>query len=135
MLLLHGIELEDGVEVHKLYASDVIDLLLRDDMLQIVVHRLEGDGVTVGTRIAEYGVILADKHEVNSPGINTDTGNLQSATSHLFQALDDFKIECIDIPVIVSTLNNQVIGEAGHLFEFEGIIFNSADDGSTAGGT
>ena len=135
ILLPHSIELEDGVEVHQLDTSDIIYIFLRDDVLQIVVHRLKGDRITIGSRIPEDGVVFTDKHEVNTPGINTYRGNLQSTTGYFLQSLDDFKIEGEDIPVIVSSLYDEVIGEAGHLLEFKLITVDTADNRSAARGT
>ena len=48
---LHGVELEQRVEVQELYACDVVNLTLEDDMAQIVAHGLEGDGVPVCARV------------------------------------------------------------------------------------
>ena len=50
--LSHGIELEDAVEVHQLDTCDVIDLPARDDMLQIVVHRLKSNRIAIGARVS-----------------------------------------------------------------------------------
>ena len=135
ILLAHGVELEQRVKEHKLYACYIIHLFLSNNILQIIVHRLEGDGVAVGTRITQDGVILAYHHKVDTPGIDTDAHDIQSAACHLFQALDNLEIQGVDIPVVMTALHNQVIGKAGHLFQFEFVIVDTADDGSTAGST
>ena len=83
-------------------------------MLQIVVHCIERDRVTIGTWISQDGTVVTDEHEVNTPGVNTNRRDLQSALSHLTQATDDFEIKCIDVPIIMTTLFDKVIREAGH---------------------
>ena len=130
-LAFHGVELEDRVEVHELNTGHVIHLFLRDDMLQVVVHRIKGDGISVGTRVAQDSSVLANAHEVNAPGVDTDTGDLQSATCHFLQSTNNLEVERIDVPIVMTSLFDEVIGKTRHFFQFKTIVFNVADDGAT----
>ena len=71
-LLLHGIELEKGIEVHQLNTSDAVHLLLGDDLLEVSRHCFEGDGIAIGSRVAENGIVFADENEVHTPRVDTD---------------------------------------------------------------
>ena len=135
VLLPHGIELIEGVEVQELDACYLIDILLRRNLFQIIVHRLKGDRIAIGTRIAEYRLVVANKHEVNAPGVDTDTGNLNIPAGHFLQPLDDLKIEGIDIPIVVTALNDEVVGETGHLLQFKLTVMDLADNGPATRGT
>ena len=88
----HGIELEDAVEVHQLNAGDVVDLALADDVLQVVVHGVEGDGVAIGARVAQDGAVGSDADEVDAPRVDADRGDRQSAAASLLQSADDLEV-------------------------------------------
>jgi len=127
--------LEDGVEVQELDTRHVIHLFLRDHVLQIVVHRIECDRIAIGARVPQDGTVITDEDEVNTPGVNTDTGDLQPPAGHLLQALDDFEIKCVDLPVEMSTLFYKVIGEARHLLQVKLTVVDTANDSSATCGT
>ena len=75
------------------------------------------------------------------PGVDADGDNLQSAPGYLAQSAYDFEIEGMDVPVVMTALLNEVIGEAGHLLKgnsrvlsVESCIVDAANDGTSAGG-
>ena len=51
VLLTHGIELEDGVEVHELDAGDIVNLAARDDVLEIIVHGGKCNRIAIRARV------------------------------------------------------------------------------------
>ena len=51
--LLHGIQLEQRVEVHELNARDVVHRFTVCHMVQILLHPFEGMRIAVGHRIAQ----------------------------------------------------------------------------------
>ena len=118
-LTSHGIELEDGIEIHQLDACDAVNLLSRDDILQVIIHCIECDGVAIGTGIPENSTVVANHHKVHSPGVNTDGCDFQTTLSHFFQTTDHLEVQGVDIPIEMTTLFDEVIGETGYFLQLE----------------
>ena len=51
ILLTHGVELEDGVEVHELDAGGIVDIAARDDVLEIIVHGGKCNRIAIRARV------------------------------------------------------------------------------------
>ena len=99
-------------------------------MLQIVIHCVESDGVTIGTRIAQDSAIIANKDKVNAPCINTYRCYLYVAVCHFAQAANYLEVKSVDVPIVVTTLLYQVVWKACNLFQFNMSVVDRADDGS-----
>ena len=76
-------------------------------------------GVTVCHRITQDSIIFSDKHKVDTPGVNTDGGQLKTTACHFLQTFDHLKIKGIDVPVEMSARLNEVIGETGQFLLFQ----------------
>ena len=86
----HSMQLEQRVEVHELYAGDAIHLLAVQDMIEIIVNRLEGVRIAIGKRIAKQASVTADAHEVYTPSVNADTLDFDATLGHQPQPTDHF---------------------------------------------
>ena len=75
--------------------------------------------VAVCHRVSEDGTILAHIYEVASPGIDTDALDGDATLSHELQALDDFEVEGIDVPIEVTACFDEVVIEASQFFQVE----------------
>ena len=133
--LAHGIKLEKRVEVHKLYARLLVYLFLAYLLVEVFLHHAHGVWVAVSQWIAQYGSVLGHVNEVASPGVDTDALYVDAALRHQFQTFDDFLIQGIDVPVVVSACLYQVVVEACQFFETELTFRQRTDDGSSAGST
>ena len=108
---LHGIQLEQRVEVHKLDACSLIDIPLRHLLLEIGLHGTKGMGVAIGQRVAQQRTVCSHTDKIHSPGVYTNAGNFQSTLGHSLEAFDDFKIKGIDIPVEMSSCFDEIVWE------------------------
>ena len=132
LLTLHGIELEDAVEVQELDASHLVHLFLGEYVLQIVVHGLEGDGVAIGPGVSQYGAVVTYADEVHAPGVNADGGDFHSTLGHVLQSPYDLEVEGMDVPVVMTALHDEVVGEASHFLQFYATIIYVSDNSSSA---
>ena len=133
--LLHGIELEQRVEVHKLDARNIVNGLAVEHMGQVVIHRGKGMRVAISHRITQDGVVFTNEDKVHSPGVNTDRGDVKSTLAHHLQSLDHLQIKGIDIPVEVTACLYQVVGKARQLLLLQSSVHQCTQDGASAGGT
>ena len=113
----HGIELEQRVEVHELYAGNVIDSFFVDTLFEILLHASEGVRVAVGDGVTQRCAVIADEHEIDAPGIDTDGGELDAALCSQLQSADHLVVEGEDIPVEMSASVYEIVVEACELFE------------------
>ena len=86
-------QLEERIEVHKLDARNVVNLLAAGNVLQIVVHRLERVWVAVGQWIAQNGAVVADAHEIDAPRVDADALNSDAALGNEFQGTENLAVE------------------------------------------
>ena len=107
------------VEVHELDARLLIYLFLADFLVEIFLHHAEGMRVAVGERVAEDISVFIYIYEVASPGVDTDALDMDASLSHEFQALDDFLVERIDVPIEVIACLDEMIVETCQFFQIE----------------
>ena len=117
--LAHSVYLEEGVEVHELDARLLIYLFLADLLVEVFLHHAHCVWVAIGERVAEDGSVLAYIYEVASPGVDTDALDMDASLSHEFQALDDFQIERIDVPIEVIACLDKMVVETCQFFQIE----------------
>ncbi len=108
-----------GVEVHELDARLLIYLFLADFSSKYFSIMPDGYKVAIGERVAEDSSVLAHIYEVASPGVDTDALDMDASLSHEFQALDDFLVERIDVPIEVIACLDKMIVEACQFFQIE----------------
>ena len=81
-VLLHRVELEERVEVHKLYSRLLIHLLLWHFLREEFLHCSCGVRVAVGYRVAQRCPVLSYAHEVASPSVYSNAPYLKASFSH-----------------------------------------------------
>ena len=117
--LAHSVYLEEGVEVHELDARLFIYLFLADLLVEVFLHHAHCMWVSIGERVAENGSVLAHIYKVASPGVDSDALDVDASLSHEFQALDDFQIERIDVPIEVIARLDEMVVETCQFFQIE----------------
>ena len=129
--LLHGIQLEQRVEVHELNTRDVVHRLAVCHPVQVLLHPFEGVRVAVGHRIAQQRTVLTHQHKVHPPRVNTDAGDVDTPLAHYLQALDHFEVQRIDVPVEVSARLYQVVRKSRQFLLFQSSVRQRAQDGTS----
>ena len=104
-------------------------------MIEIIVHCLEGMGVTIGKRIAKQTTVTADAHEVYAPCVDADALNVDTALGHQLQPTDHFVVECKDVPVEMATNLNQRIAKACQFLHLQLPVGKRSQNGSATCGT
>ena len=132
LCLLHSIKLEQGVEVHKLYTSNIINFFLRHTFIEIFLHLTEGVRIAISKRVAQYATILVYAYEIYAPSIDTDALDFDFLLCYELQSFNNLIIQSVDIPIEMSTSLNKVIIKASKLFEHHLSIFDSTYDSSAA---
>ncbi len=112
VVLAQGGQLEERVEVHELDAGNVVHLFL-GDVGEVFFHGAHGVRVAVAIWIAEQTAIFTNKYKVYPPGVDTDGLDGDAFFGYYFQTFDDFIVECINIPIEMSSGFNDMIGKAG----------------------
>ena len=131
--LLLRIELEDGVEVHDLDASDAVEFIARDDAEHLFGDAL-GVGVTVGPGPLEQLAVGSDGTEIDAPGVYTDGFDLVAKLGCALQAGLQVAEKLVGVPVETPALFLGPVGEAMDLFHREFTVLETAHDGASAGG-
>ncbi len=130
----HLIELEEGIEIHKLDARLLIDRLLRHGLLEVGFHGVDGVGVAIGQRIAQQLTVLAYADEVAAPGVDADAMDGNLAVGGQFQTLDNLMVEGIEVPIYVTRGLDEGVVEAGELFKGKLSVCQRADNRAATGG-
>ena len=125
----HGIELEEGVEVHQLNTGNVVYRFLVDAPLEILLHHPHRVGVAVGQGVAQYRLVLAHANEVYPPGVDTDRGNIHMPLGNDFQTLYHLVIQGKDIPIEMSSRFDKHIIEARQLLQRTRVVRQTAKNG------
>ena len=131
-MLAHGCQLEQGIEVHKLNARTVVDLLLGNH-LEELFHDSLGVWITVRVRIAKYVPILTHAHKVHAPSIDADALYLYTLFCHLTQCANNLCIQCIDIPIEMSTQLGDAVRETSQLSLNQLPVLHTSQDGTATG--
>ena len=126
--LPHGIELEQGVEVHELYAGDVVDLLSGHDLAEVFLHAAHSVRVAIGQRVAQQGAVLTDTDKVDAPGVDADARDVELPGGCQLQAANDFVVYGVDVPIVVSACLDKVVVEAGEFLLFQFAVLDGAQD-------
>ena len=132
-MLLHGIELEEAVEVHKLYAGAAINLVLVHAVVEEVLHHAVGVRVAIGDGVAEQRAVVAEKREVAAPGVDADTLNVDATLCSELQSAYDFVVESVEIPIEMSAQSDERVVEARELLKVNAAFVECADDGASGG--
>ena len=127
-------QLEDTIEVQKLYASNVIHLIPRLYVIEIVLHSLEGMRVAICYRLADR-IVCSNAYKVHTPCVDTNRGNGDIVVLSLFQTLNDFKVQGIDVPIVMPVDFNEVIRETGKFLQLYLTIVYTANNRTSAGST
>ena len=104
-------------------------------MVQVFFHRPKGVRVAIGHGVAQDGIVVANKNEINAPGVNTDRGKVDASFAHNLQSLNHLQIEGIDVPIEMAARLYQVIGKAGQFLLFQFAIHQCSQNGSSTGST
>ena len=135
MVQLHGIELEEAVEVHKLYACATVDLVLVHAVVEEVLHHAVGVRVAIGDGVAEQRAVVAEEREVAAPGVDADALNVDAALCGELQSAYDFVVECVEIPIEMSAQGDERVVEASELLKVDAPFIERADDGTAGCGS
>ena len=133
--LLHSIELEQRVKVHKLNTRNVIDRFTVQHLIQILFNGSKGMRIAVSHGITQNSSVFTDKHKVHTPCVDTYCCNIQTAVGHFLQTTYHLEIQGIDVPVEMATCLYQIVGKTGNLLLFQTSVNDTADDGATTRGT
>ena len=78
MVALHRIELVQAVEIHHLNTGEVIDLLTRHDLCEILLGSARGMQIPVCQGHPQNLAVFADQREVDAPRVDTDRRDFRS---------------------------------------------------------
>ena len=128
----HGEQLEQRVEVHELYAGDVVNFLFWHAIAEVFLHLANGVRVAIGDRVAQYFAVFVDAHKVYAPSVDADALDWDISLSHKFQAVYNLVVKGENIPIEMSASLNEVIVETCEFFERYLSILDSAYNSSVA---
>ena len=131
MVAAQGVELKERVEGHELNTRLLIHLFARHTFKQRL-HRSFRMRVTVAIGLAKQSAVLAEHREVAPPRVDADGGNLCTLLSHQRQGLQDFAIECQEVPVPMTTGMDDRVRESRQFALFKTSVRQCAQDGSSA---
>ena len=126
------VELEKGVEIHKLNAGTVVHVPLVVH-LHIPVNGSVGMLVPVCVRQAEKLSVLSEKCEVASPGVNAHRLDLYSGFGNFAQGDDYLVVEGGKVPELVTSERNHRMFESGKLLHGQLYSVICGKDGPSAG--
>ena len=130
-----GIDLEDRVEIHQLQSIYLIEIALRESVLQIVVHCRECAWVAVGHGCSEQFFIVAHEYKVDAPRVDTDACYFYFALCHLAQSTQYLCVERKDVPIGVVRGGDKSVRETCYLFGRKLSVGQGTENRSSARGT
>ena len=125
--LLLGIQLEDGVEIHDLYACGAVQFLTRDAFEQLFRNAV-GIRVAVCARAAQQGTVVGHESEIHAPGVDTYGINPHAFAAKLPEALAEVVIYGEDVPIILAAEFDYAAGKTVHFLHREGTAGERGQD-------
>ena len=133
MLFLYCHQLIDRVENLLLNAGSGVEILGRDQLVNLLVHSL-GAAVTVGHRIAQHLILLVQQHKVHTPGIDSQAGRNLVLFRALLHTVFDLGEKLLQIPAEVSVHIGHTVVKAVDLLENHLSVLHMAQNVPAAGG-
>ena len=130
--LLHGVELEEGVELVEGDARQAEQLLPGDDLADLVGHAL-GARVAIVHRQAQQISVLVQQAEVHAPGVDADARDLHVHAGQLQKRLLHLIHQSGQIPDEPAAEHHGVVGEAMDLLNLHLPVFEGTQHGAAAG--
>ena len=120
-----------GIEYLLLYTRSRIEIVCRDDLVDLLVHSL-CSGVTVAHGIADDITVLIEKRKINAPCVYAKKFGLFAYFSTLCNSLYNVVKKGLKIPAFLSVLVYGTIGKTVNLFKLHLSVLNGTENMSSA---